>query len=211
LEAHLVHEIKVRDWSAGDGSNLVGSVSIEGVDLPMTISRQADKEPWTISIRGGHPKVLTDFRELAGSMREGDRVRIKFSLEYSQSKSQRALLRVAYLVVFNQFGYAYALSEAGAFVRKAIEGAEAEHLWRLLPQLGPVTGGGFAKPVTISPIENNEGALIAHFVLICLERKQKYYYAALLPASTLRADAIITTLSAIASKIENKHCRIELR
>ena len=208
LEAHLVHEIKVRDWSAGDGSKLVGTISIEGVDLPMTISREADKEPWMISIRGGHPKVLADFQELAGSMRDGDLVRLKFSLEYSQAKSQRALLRVAYLVVFNQFGYAYALSEAGAFVRKVIEGAEAEHLWRLLPQLGVVNGGGFAEPVTISPIENHEGALIAHFVLIRLERKQKYYYAALLPAATLREDAIITTLSAIASKIDKKHCRI---
>jgi hypothetical protein len=208
LEAHLVHEIKVRDWSAGDGSTLMGTVSIEGVDLPMTISRGAGQEPWTISIFGGHPKVLADFQELAGSMRDGDRVQLRFSLEYNQSKSQRALLRVAYLVMFNQFGYAYALSEAGAFVRKVIEGAEAEHLWRFLPQLGTVDGGGFAEPVSISSFPDDEGVVIAHFVLIRLERKQKYYYAALIPAATLREDAVIPTLSAIGSKLDKKHCRI---
>jgi hypothetical protein len=211
LEADLVHELKVRDWSAGDGSTLMGTVGIEGVDLPMTISSGADKEPWTISILGGPPKVLTDFRELAGSMGEGDRIQVKFSLEYVPSEAQRALVRIAYLIIFNQFGYAYALSEAGAFLRKVIEGVEAEHLWMLLPQLGPVDGAGFAEPVSISTIPNDEGVVVAHFLLIRLERKQKYYYAALLPAATLHEDAIIKTLSAISSKLDKKHCRITLK
>ena len=155
--------------------------------------------------------MLTDFRELAGSMGEGDRIQVKFSLEYAPSKAQRALVRIAYLIMFNQFGYAYVLSEAGAFLRKVLEGGEAEHLWMLLPQLGPVDGAGFTKPVSISLIPDDQGVAVAYFVLIRLERKQKYYYAALVPAANLCEDAIITTLCAISSRLDKKHCRISVK
>jgi hypothetical protein len=66
--------VRVEDWAQGDRSELKGTVMVDGIELPMRISRN-ENELSTIRILGGKPDALEKFKETMTALGDGDKVR----------------------------------------------------------------------------------------------------------------------------------------
>lgn len=66
--------VRVEDWAQGDRSELKGTVMVDGIELPMRISRN-ENELSTIRILGGKPDALEKFKETMTGLGDGDKVR----------------------------------------------------------------------------------------------------------------------------------------
>ncbi|HEX4137050.1 MAG TPA: HNH endonuclease [Bryobacteraceae bacterium] len=73
LDAHFVGMVRVEDWAQGDRSELKGTVMVDGIELPMRISRN-ENELSTIRILGGKPDALEKFKETMTGLGDGDKI-----------------------------------------------------------------------------------------------------------------------------------------
>jgi hypothetical protein len=161
-----------------------------------------------ISILGGKPKTLEEFRAIATGMSDGDRVNLSFSFDYAELQARQALVRVAYLALFSRLGYKYVLSGAGAWVRKLITEGNIDTLRLLIRQLGNVDDIRVKSPIVFSPVANGH-VIVAYLVMIRIKTSQRHYYAVLLPAPGITEDACLSVLADVINKLNGK--RLEIR
>jgi hypothetical protein len=201
--------IRSEDWSTGDGSTLRGTVRIGSTELPMKISWSPGQEPNVISILGGQPAAIEEFRTLLTGMGDGDKVNLSFSLKYAELQSRQALVRVAYLALFNRFGYRYALSGAGACIRRVITQGDIDAARLLTPQLSDVEEERIKSPIVFSPVVAGE-VIVAYLVLIRIQTSQRRHYAALLPSRVVTEDACLGVMAEVANKLSGNHLEIRV-
>jgi hypothetical protein len=209
LDANLVRMIRAEDWSIGDGSQLRGKVRIGNTELPMAISWATGEKPRVISILGGKPETLEEFRTMMATMGDGDKVNLSFSFDYAELQARQAFVRMAYLALFSGLGYPYVLSGAGAWVRKLLTEGNIDTLRLLVHQLRDVEETQVKSPIVFSPVA--DGIVIAAYLLtIRIKTSQRRYYAVLLPASGTPEEACLSVLKQVVNKLGN-HLEIRVQ
>lgn len=217
LDAHLERMVRNSEALAGTGVQLKGSVSAVGMSFPMKIawSLNSDQKPGaTIRIPGGRP---ADIQALAKAIRDGQlsKVDLSMTLQYSEDKYRLSLLKCAYLSLFRQFGYRYALSSAGQFARDII-------LQRLPPPIalssivGSVQVSNLRSPhleprvgaVLVSELSSMEGIPVIYLIIVVLGFCKKRYFVALLPTPHVRADLLAEALSHAAAWMQGRPLNI---
>ena len=116
-------------------------------------------------------------------------------------------MRVAYLALFNRFGYRYALSGAGACIRSVITESDIDAARLLTPQLRDVEETRVKSPIVFSPVVAGE-LVVAYLVLIRIQTSQRRHYAALLPAQGVAEDACLAVLGEVSNKLNGNHLEI---
>ncbi|HEY6343314.1 MAG TPA: HNH endonuclease [Bryobacteraceae bacterium] len=203
LDAPLIRMVQVQDWSEADGSKLKGKITVGEVELPMKISLGKEGNRNTIEILGGKQATIDTFREAVHAFETGDEVNLSFSLGYAELPARRALVRIAHLGMFSIFGYRFALSEAGAFSRRALTAGDLGMLRSLTPQISNVEVTNVENPLVITPIES-----VAYLILFRTDTLRRRYHGVILPSTELAEAKIPTTLLEVAAKLDGRQCQI---
>ena len=208
LDAHLVRMISAENWQDGDGSTLRGSVSIDGVNLPMKIAWGGDGKPNLITVPGAKAETLDDFQTRMRTLQEGDEVQLKLNFNYIPARVQRALVRIGYLAIFDHLGYEYVLSGAGTRVRRIFDGDHDDELWNLTPRVN-VGDIQIKTPIIIAPL--GQGAfVVAYLLLIRIEVRKRRHFAVLLPSSIIPEASVFPVLSEIRTTLQGQQLAIRV-
>jgi hypothetical protein len=116
---------------------------------------------------------------------------LHFSLGYIRGRACLALLRIAYLAMFRELGYAYILSPAAGVLREIISRSEnpPADLRNLMAELNNIF------PVPRQPLQFvSLGDIGAIAVVITLLADSKRYYAVPMPDPRTGVDNVLETL-----------------
>jgi hypothetical protein len=195
--------VRIQDWVKFDGSELKGSVTVDGVVLPMHLSRDENAHT-TIRILGGKPEAIEKFRAAMAQLEHGDNVELSFSLDYAELPARKALVRIAYLGMFTMLGYRFVFSDGGAFTRNVLRSEDIETIRTLTPHVSNVEVTNVTAHFVMTPIGPG-----AYFNLVLTHTLQKGHYAVILPSPEIAADEIVPLLSEIVRVLHGRQCRIE--
>jgi HNH endonuclease len=126
IEAHLVRRIRSHNALAGYPNKVPirGKLDCEGrpvgISFHMVPSENGDMVR-NIQVKGGSPELLKRFGErlASGDLRE---ITFTLSFDYIEERSRLAMIRIAYLLMFAEHGYAYVLGEGPSVIRKILSG-----------------------------------------------------------------------------------------
>ena len=179
--------MRSQDSLAGLGTlPLKGRIGIAGNQLPARF----DVSDRTFRVGGSRPAVLDEIKHV---FQEGriESIDLNFSLGYIPGRAYLALLRIAYLAMFRELGYAYILSPAASVLREIISRAENPpvDLRNLIAELKNIL------PVPRQPLQFvSLGDIGAVAVVITLLADSKRYYAVPMPDPRASADNVLETL-----------------
>lgn len=202
LDAHFVSMVRILDWAKGDGSELKGTVTADGVALPMRLSRD-ENGCSTIRILGGKPEAIEKFRATMAQLGDGDRMQLDFSLDYAELPARKALVRIAYLGMFIMVDYRFVFSDGGVFTRNVLRSNDIETIRELTPHLSNVEVTNVDSHFVMTPIGNG-----AYVNLVRTHTLQHGNYAVILPSPRIPADRIVPFISEIAKALHGRQCRI---
>lgn len=202
LDAHLVRKVQARDWIAGGGKPMQGTITMGDLRLSMTVAWGGTEGIKNIRIRGGKPAILAEFPKRLRAVKEGDTFKLHFSLRYRESNARRALIRIGYLALFNLLGYSYVLSPAAAYVRDLIAGSNDEILERLMiMRLKVAEEPKEAPPLMYVPIQNRHGVNVAYLVSIRIDSPQQMRRAVLLPSESVPQEFVMRVLQDVGPQL----------
>jgi hypothetical protein len=187
LDSHLVQMMRSQDSFAGLGTlPLKGRIGIAGNQLPARF----DVSDRTFRVGGSRPAVLDEIKHV---FQEGriESIDLNFSLGYIPGRAYLALLRIAYLAMFRELGYAYILSPAASVLREIISRSENSpaDLRNLIAELKNIL------PVPRQPLQFvSLGDIGAVAVVITLLADSKRHYAVPMPDPRTSADNVLETL-----------------
>jgi hypothetical protein len=121
---------------------------------------------------------------------------------FSQLRADIALLRIAYLAMFREFGYRYILSPAASVIREIINSFDQCPMG-IGKFIGQVRGGEperFGKSLQLLKIQGG----IAIMVVMTLVTETKRYNAALMPSPELPPKSVIATLCGAAKSVSGQ-------
>ena len=206
LDGHLVRMIDAHNWADGDGSTLKGRFGIDGIEVPMKLTWGAGDSPNTIAIPGASGTTLADLKARMSTLGDGDQLKIHLNFDYIPSRAQRALVRIAYLTLFQTCGYQYVLSEAGKRIRSLIDGHDDAQLRQFTPELRDIEETSITNPVIITPI-----GTIAHLIIVRIAAaKRTCHYGVLLPSSSVPAERIASVLSEVMTGLHGNEVAIKV-
>ncbi len=170
LQGHLKKAMRALDFLNGKGSmptvihNDVGHV-VANVDWNMAA-------PVQIKVLGEKASNVEAVEALPKLFRENAKISMTFKFDFIHEPYLRAVLRVAYLAAFKQFGYNYLLSEGATQVRRVLNDGElpGAFVMEAFPSSDPL------QPVLIHAIDSS-----AMLVLFRLENLTTQWLAVLIP------------------------------
>lgn len=165
IDSQLELDMRLRQFAAGTGPRQSGYVRVDDLHLPIWWSRSAEGE--VLEIKGGPPIVLEAFGRHLQAMREGDTFNLTIKTGIVANRVRRAMVRIAYLAIFESLGYHYVLSDAGHFVRSVLAGEHEEVLALMTPVMEDFDTRQKLERMVVVPIGGPEG-IVARGVLVPL-------------------------------------------
>lgn len=209
VDAHFIRMIRAMDWQTGDGSELKGNLRVGNDELPIKISWGGGKNPTVMKIPGGKPEVLEQVQRTIRGMKEEDTFDLDVNFNYVATKAKRGLIRVAYLVLFDVFGYSYILGGAGKTLRNVIREGSIEDLKSFAFRITNVNEERVENPVVFAPVGDETGTL-AYLVIIRIDAAQKTYHAVLMPVPDTPEDQVLNRLVEIGKKLHGHRYTIQI-
>jgi hypothetical protein len=203
--------IRAHNSLAGDGSTLRGLWKFRDLELPVRIAWGSGGKKSVIQVLGGKPEDLSRLPRVLEALRHGDKIGLTQGLDYRLDRQKRAILRIAYLSLFVQFGYRYVLSGGGTAIRKLVVGETGiDELRRLTPHLAVFEAHGvFAKPLVISPVLSGR-SVIAYMVIIRIEKGRERYFGALMPPPDVPEGRVIELLTKVGRELDGRRHSIRV-
>jgi len=198
IDAHLVNMVRSHASLRGDGKPLRGTMEFMDHSLPVRVGMASDGGTSVIRVLGGSPESIKQLLVDFGTLGAGASLELNLKMDYAEQPFQRAILRVAYLTLFSDLGYRYALSRGGNVIRKIVIGETAiTAVPKLVYPLMNVQGiTKWPRPVIGFTIRA-EGGIVAHLVVICLRSQEGFYYSTVLPAAEVPEDCAFEMLGQI--------------
>ncbi len=211
MESHLVEFMKAEDAFEARSGSLRGRVSVEGIQVPMDFHPKTGLagDPNLIRVRNFDPAALANLRaDMAAGVKK---LSLTLSLGYVPSRLRLAIARVAYLSLFQTFGYRYILSGAAQEIRKRLQRIDApdERLFRLATRIPHLDNMPISVnvPVGIIPLEG-KAEVPGLLVLIWLQRRKTRCVAALMPTSQQNPATVFDDLWALAQGLSGKRLTV---
>jgi hypothetical protein len=124
LDAHLVRRLQADDFLAGVGDRPMDvDFSVEGHRIRSSMTfRVGEKRSFHLRVirRATDPAKLEAAVALLRSGREGIKGECSIDFGYNPRRARVALLRVAYLLMFRQYGYGYCMFQHAEVVRRQV-------------------------------------------------------------------------------------------
>lgn len=202
IDAQLIQMLRSRDAIEGLSNRpFPGRIEIGGIEFPTDIDWKASVgKMTTFELRQFNP---VQHEAMKDQLRDGSVKTIKVSLNFGfiPERINIALLRIAYLTMFREFGYNYILSPAASVVREIINSFEKcpKEIWQFVGQVG-VEPGRFIEPVQLLKIRDG----IAVMVVMTLVTETRRYYATFMPSPELAPESVITTLCDAAKSVTRR-------
>ena len=205
IDAHLIQMLRSRDSIEGLSDRpFRGRIEIGGVSVPTNIDWKASVgKMTTFKLRRFKPTVHEAIRsQLRG--RNVKAINVTLNFDFIPGRADLALLRIAYLTMFREFGYRYILSPAASVIRDVISSYEEcpTEIGNFVGQVGGETER-FGTPLQLLKIEDG----VAIMVVMTLLTETKRYYAALMPSPDLSPESVITTLCDAAKSLGHRPSR----
>jgi hypothetical protein len=205
IDAHLIQMLRSRDSIEGLSDRpFRGRIEIGGMSVPTNIDWKASVgKMTTFALRRFRPTVHEVIRS---QLRSGNvkAINVKLSFGYIPGRADLALLRIAYLTIFREFGCRYILSPAASVIRDAISSYE-----KCPADIGKFVGQvrgepeRFGTPLQLLKIQGG----IAIMVVMTLLTETKRYYAAFMPSPELSPESVIATLCDAAKSVGHRPSR----
>ncbi|MGA7235037.1 MAG: HNH endonuclease [Bryobacteraceae bacterium] len=177
LDSQLIQRLRVHD--ALDGEHewpLKGRIEVAGMTVPADIDWRAHRHDTTqFQLRRFDPAVHAAIKQ---SFRDGnvDNINVHFSFGYIPYRTDIAILRIAYLASFRNWGYRFILTPAIQLMRNLINDFETvnDRVPEIVGEIRDIS------PIPPEPIQflRFEEAIMA---VITLRAVTERYYATLLP------------------------------
>jgi len=173
-------------------------------------------DPMTIRIRGAKPAALEEIKAaLSGNqVRE---LKANMHLGYSDGRFRLALVRAAYLTLFETFGYRYVLSEEVRHFWTTLCAANDDDLHAMIKSLTASIGQmspELPTPVCVFPISAEDSPEnsppVAYFVVLKLTNKARHY-GAILPSEYVVTDNVFEMLHAISAALAARPLHLSVR
>ncbi len=204
LDSHLIQRLRVHDALAGAHDwPLKGRIEVAGMAVPADVDWRAHRHDTTqFRLRQFDPAVHAAIQQ---SLRDGnvDNINVHFSFGYIPYRTDMAILRIAYLACFRNWGYRFILTPAIQVVRNLIN--DFENVNEQVPEIvGEIRD---ISPVPLEPIQflRFEEAIMA---VITLRAATERYYATLLPFPGTPPEDVLNMLVRAA---RNVRCRLRDR
>ena len=207
LDAHFVRMIEARKWASGnDSKQLKGKLGIGSVEVPVKILWGAGDSPCTMAIPGASFEKLDRLNAFLHSVEQGDLLKFSVDLNYIPSRTQRALVRIAYLSLFETCGYGYVLSSAGVFVRSLIDGHHDDDLALFMLALHSDDDKAIGNPIVTIPI-----GTLGYLVIVRIDAvKPALHLGVTMPFAHLKEDRLRSALSDLLDVFDGKQFRISV-
>ncbi len=160
-----------------------------------------------IQLKGGPPDLLKRFMErlASGDLREFS---FKLSLDYIEERAHLAMIRIAYLLMFVQYGYNYILGKGPSVIRKILAGEIAAsecEVWRLADQLERCEFSNTDPQLEsfISSFGSPEQVL-GHMVVFRIDEGKPRHFAVLMPARDEPAEDVVSRLHTLSDLIKGR-------
>jgi len=154
----------------------------------------------TFALRRFKPAVHEAIR---GHMTSGNvkTINVTLSFDFIPGRADIALLRIAYLAMFREYGYRYTLSPAASVIREIINSFQ-----KCPPEMGQLVGQvrsepeRFGKRLQLLKIQGG----VAIMVVMPLVTETTRYYAAFMPSPELPPESVIAILCNAAKSVTRR-------
>jgi hypothetical protein len=140
-----------------------------------------------------------------GALGDVENVNLKFSLRYAERQARQSFIRSAYLGLFGHLGYGFVFSDAGAFTRRSMSGADIETIRLLTPQVSNVEVTNVDNPLVITPL-----GTVGYLILIRTDTLHERHHGVILPAPGVNESETPLILREIAEMLNGKECRMQV-
>jgi len=192
LESHLIQMLRCQDSLSGIGSYPVpGWIDVEGTRLPVDMSLSSGTSEVSFVGRPFNPHAVAKVSDALRN-KTADSIGVTLNAGFIPNRANVALVRIAYLAMFQRGGYRYILSPAVDLIRRSIARFEDPPdelsypmvigFRNVLPQP--------PKRLQIHCVE--EGA--AYSVLIVLTADAPRYFVVIMPDPRLRPNEVFRAL-----------------
>lgn len=178
LDAHIAARFKAEDAFAGKTSKpLKGRVSIGHGEMAVDVHWGPDSVVMRGVSRASSPARVIALESELNVASDGSEIHLNIPLGYRLLNSQLAILRMAYLLMFRQFGYGYIFHPNLAQIREQINDIETDRIVsRALIRLNSRPPEGFAVTVLTVPKE-----LRCFFVMFDLSSAVERFVGVVMP------------------------------
>lgn len=202
IDAHLVGRIRAHNALAGcpNTAPIHGTLDCEGGVVGITFQIVPSLDGQTrrdIRVKGASPDVLKRFgaRLASGELRD---ISLTLSLDYVEERSRLGIIRVAYLLMFVEYGYSYILGKGPSVIRTILDRKMpiSEH------QLSSVANE--VEPWELRDTDQqidrlvltamSQKRILGHMVVFRVDEGIRRYFSVLLPARDERPDNVIAQL-----------------
>jgi hypothetical protein len=195
VQNHLKTLLKLNEGFRGDGE-LRGRFTIFGETVPVGVTVRPGAG-LTITACGGSPRTMGAVEKGFRSHRAG-KWSMQVNLPYNPAKASAAIARAAYLVVFQQFGYRYILSESVNLIRQEIISAMDRHsdrLCLLTGKLGPAPAPNGNEPeAVLIPVVLEYGYKFL-VVVMRFQQHRDYWMFCALPREAESTESVFENLA----------------
>jgi hypothetical protein len=202
LDAHLIQMLRSRDSIEGLGNrSLHGRIKVGDITVPTDIDWKASVGRMsTFGLRRFNPVQHEAMKDqlTSGSVKT---INVSLNFDFIPGRANIALLRIAYLTMFREFGYSYILSQAASIIREIINSFQKypAEIGQFVGEVG-IEPGLLIEPVQLLKVRDG----IAVMVVMTLVTETKRYYATFMPSPELVPESVITTLCDAAKSVTRR-------
>jgi len=202
IDAHLIQMLRALDSFTGVGTKpFRGRIEVMGLTVPSDVEWKASIGEMTkFRLRQFKPSVHEAIRQ---HFRAGDvkSIKVNFSFDYIPVRAYLGVLRIAYLIMFQEFGYHYILSPAANVIREMLVGfanppPEIDRMTIEIREANPLP----EEPWQLYSVEGG----VAVMIVITLTADTKRRYAAFMPSPALPADQVLSVICGAAQNAVSK-------
>lgn len=199
LDSHLTQFQRIRDACLGHGS-LKTIMDVEGNKMTANLELSEGQRKFQIVAKATNPAAINAAQ---AELRSGNVDELNFTilLNYNKNRFNTALLRIAYLVLFRQFGYSYIRQEIVQVIRTRIADSDRCH-----PDLSSlvVEAKNFIAPGDDQYfiIQGNVNGVGFYLVIVRIRLATTSYFGVYMPAACDRCDEFFGLME-LASKEHN--------
>jgi hypothetical protein len=202
IDIHLIQRVRVMDSLAGRGEWAIrGRIEVNGITVPTDVDWKVPVgETTSFNLRPNSPAV---FDAIQQQMRSGQVQSINVTMrgDYIPERVSLAVLRIAYLVMFHEFGYRYILSPAAGVIRETLSQFESlpPQVYRLAIEIRKATPAP-AEPWQLVRLRDEIGLM----VIVTVQGPAKHQFATVMPGPTLNRDDVLDALTHVAEEFVSR-------